>query len=328
MAAQVGASHHPRESLTPDIPDFHLSCRTPVHLCFDLAIGSTWGLDKVYDLYDADLSYDALLHLDERTTLVPRVGLSGVIINDRTAQTGINAGIALRRGGILGRDRSPDVFLRVDGVYRRLAGQSWATLAVGVEWPLRKHPAPAPRVRDDSSAHRTAGRHGFWLDVGLGGGSASFSCDTCRRGPRLGGSEISIGVGGTPSPHVQLGIEWSAWVNGLVRSPQPVIETVTTVLSYYPRARGGPFVEGGAGLEYYLVRGDTTLYSGRGWGSTITLGWEIPLGPHALRPRVAYSFGAVGTLHTPDGARVATGWRQSLVSLEVRFLPRPAPRSP
>lgn len=222
LAAQVGASLHHPGSLTPDIPDFHFSCRTSIHLCFDLAVGSSWSIDKVYDLIDADLSYDALLHLDERTTLVPRVGLSSVTINDRTVQSGWNAGIALLRGGIgLGNERGPDDFLRVDAEYRRLAGQSWSTLAVGVEWRLRKHPAPAPRVERDSTAHGPAGRHGFWLDLGLGRGSASFSCDTCRRGPRLGGSEISIGVGGTPSPHVQLGVEWRAWINGWAESPQP-----------------------------------------------------------------------------------------------------------
>ena len=326
IAGQVGASRHPRESLTPDIPDFHLSCRTPIHLCFDVALGSTWSIDKVYDLYDADLSYDALLHLDEHTTLVPRVGLSGVIINDRAGQTGMNAGIALRRGGIaLGRERSPDNFLRVDAVYRRLAGQNWVTLAVGVEGRLGKHPARLPPVGGEASGQRPAGRRGFWAEFGVGGGSASFSCDTCRRGPRLGGAELAITVGGTPTPHVQLGAEWDAWVQGLVRDTQPEMATATALLTYYPRARGGPFVEGGVGLAYYLVRGpDTTYHSGRGWGSTIRLGWEVPLGPHAgLRPRVAYSLGAVGTVHSPDGAAVATGWKQNLFSVEVRVLGRP-----
>jgi hypothetical protein len=326
FAGEVGASLHGRGSFTPDIPDFHISCRTSIHLCFDVALGTSWSIDKVYDLFEVDLSYDALLHLDERTTLVPRVGLSSMTINDRTDQGGMNAGIALRRGGILGRDRSPDVFLRVDAVYRRLAGQNWVTLAVGAEARLGKHPARFPPVGGEARSPQPTGRHGFWAEFGVGGGSGSFSCDTCRSGPRLGGAELIVAVGGTPSPHVQLGAEWRFWMHGLASDSQPEIETGTALLTYYPRARGGPFVEGGVGLAYYLLRGgpDTTFHSGRGWGSTIGLGWELALGRHAaLRPLVAYSLGAVGTLRSPDGAPVATGWKQNLLSLEIRVLGRP-----
>lgn len=142
ISAEVGASLHPGGSLVVDIPHFHVSCRTSIHLCLDLGLGIAWGSGKVYDVLDADLNYDALLHLDERTTVVPRIGFSFVTINDATLQNGINAGIGFRRGGIEG---SPDNFLRVDALYRRVSGHNWSSLAVGVEWRVGKHPAPAPQ---------------------------------------------------------------------------------------------------------------------------------------------------------------------------------------
>jgi hypothetical protein len=185
----------------------------------------------------------------------------------------------------------------------------------------------------DALAHAQDSRHGTWMEWGLGYGSASFSCDTCTRSTQFGGWTFAFEIGGTPSDQVRLGAELRSWFNGLKRSaPLAGIATGTLSVSYYPRFRGGPFLEGGAGLSYYVLgKGtgdpieplsrDTTYYSGTGWGFTFGVGWEVPLGHgDALTPRISYHHGFVSTLHSPDGARVATGWNQNLLSVEVRFL--------
>jgi hypothetical protein len=169
------------------------------------------------------------------------------------------------------------------------------------------------------------------MDVGLGYGSASLSCDTCVRSQRLGGWTLSFGGGGTLSPHFRLGADVRVWVNGLkAGAPLPGIDVVALALSYYQRRRGGPFVMGAAGLSHYEVckgRGDPlepctspSYYSGWGWGETLGAGWDIPMGRGAFRPFLAYHHGAVRRLRAPDHATVATGWNQNLLTIELRFL--------
>jgi hypothetical protein len=176
------------------------------------------------------------------------------------------------------------------------------------------------------------GRHGVWMEAGMGYGSASFSCDTCDRSQRLGGYSVTVALGGTLSQHVRLGGDYRNWFNGLKPSgPLAGISTIELVLSYYPRIRGGPFVEASGGLSLYnLGKGtgdiidpyssDTTYYSGTGRGFTLAAGWEFPIRPIGFRWHLAYHRGAVRRLHTPDGATVATGWKQNLLTVELRIL--------
>src|SRR6266699_815526 len=175
-------------------------------------------------------------------------------------------------------------------------------------------------------------RRGAWMDLGLGYGSASFSCDTCTRNKRLGGWTLSGGGGGTLSPHFRLGAELRVWLNGLKAggAPLPGIVNLTVALSYYQRRRGGPFVMGGAGLSGYGVckgRGDplepcandASYDEGWGWGETLGVGWDIPRGRGWFRPFLAYHHGRVPRLRLPDHATVATGWNQDLLTIELRF---------
>jgi hypothetical protein len=177
-----------------------------------------------------------------------------------------------------------------------------------------------------------ASRHGFWMNLGLGYGSARFSCDTCIGSQRLGGWTLSTELGGTLNPHVRLGAEGRVWLNGLKAGKKlPGVVTGTIVLDFYPRQRSGLFLEMGGGLSAYaLGKGtgdpiepysrDTSYYSGTGWGLTLGVGWEVHKGRGAFRPHIAYHYGAVRRLHSPNGAIVVTGWKQSLLSVELGFL--------
>ena len=108
----------------------HLSWHTPIHLGLDGAIASS-VLGGTYDFADGDISIDAI-PVFGGITLAPRVGLSTVIVNDKTAFNGMNAGVAFRR-------RTADGgFFRVDAVCRRVGGHVLGTIAVGTEFRLGK----------------------------------------------------------------------------------------------------------------------------------------------------------------------------------------------
>ena len=172
-------------------------------------------------------------------------------------------------------------------------------------------------------------RHGAWLGVGLGYGAARFSCDTCGGGRRLSGWTFSGGLGGTPNPHVQIGVQGDFWLNGLRQGRLPTITTTTVLLAYYPRVRRGPFLEAGFGFSNYAlehgtgdplepVSDDPSYFSGTGWGYTLGVGWESL--------RIVYHYGKVGALRDPRGATAATGWRQNMLLVEFagRGGPEPA----
>ena len=172
-------------------------------------------------------------------------------------------------------------------------------------------------------------RHGGWMGLGLGYGSAVFSCDTCGNRRRLSGWTFNLGFGGTLDPHVQLGVQGDFWLNGLRQGKLPTTSTGTVLLAYYPRVNGSAFVEAGVGLSNYALEHGTgdpiepvsedypSYFSGTGWGYTLGAGW------HGMR--VVYHYGKVGALHDAGGATVATGWKQQLVLVEFmgRFGPEP-----
>jgi len=163
-----------------------------------------------------------------------------------------------------------------------------------------------------------AQRHGFWLAVGVGGGSARVSCDSCGNHSGHGGVSYSIALGATPNRRLRVGAEWRYWVHYV--DTVPLIQTYTALASYYPRPRGGPFVEAGLGLARYSASFHTILYVGNGLGVSVATGWEIPFrGGPSLRPQVSYLMGAVGTLRRSSGTLVATGWKQHLLLIEIRF---------
>jgi hypothetical protein len=183
-------------------------------------------------------------------------------------------------------------------------------------------------------AQDDATRHGPWFNGALGYGSAKVSCDTCRSGSHLDGWEGLLQVGGTPSPHLRLGAGWEFFTHWLPDGETVrALVTVSGSMYYYPRVTGGPFIEGELGLcDYRMLKGvhdgvlfltgDTTYAQGRGGGATTGVGYHFRVGRELLvAPRVAYTHGDIGTLHSgllrvpPFHAPVARGWKQNVVSV-------------
>jgi hypothetical protein len=178
----------------------------------------------------------------------------------------------------------------------------------------------AGAVRAD--AQNDGRRHSFWAGFGLGYGSASFSCDTCHSDPWLGGYDFYFTGGETFSPHVRVGAELRRWFHWLKRGILPSSGTVTVLLSYYPRVRGGPLVEIGCGRSWYDLgkpiesfSSDATYASGTGWGCTAGVGWEL----RSFTPRVTFAYGSGKRLQAPDGATMTTGWKQNVLLVEAGY---------
>ena len=169
-----------------------------------------------------------------------------------------------------------------------------------------------------AAAQDDAARRGLWFGLGLGYGLASLSCDSCTHAP-LSGWSLLLSVGVTPSPHLRAGVEGDFWANGVRKGELPTIEMWTVLLAYYPRVRGGPYIQAGVGLSHYgLEHGTGDLLepvshepayaAAMGWGYTLGAGWDG-------RVRVTYAHGNVGTLY--GGGPGSAGWTQDVFLVEL-----------
>ena len=162
-------------------------------------------------------------------------------------------------------------------------------------------------------------RHGGWGGLGLGFGAAKFACDTCH-GPWLAGLAFMGHIGFTPNPHLRVGFGGSGW-SPLRAKNVPTIDSWSVLVSYYPRIRGGPFVDAVVGTAHFDLaqNGDPEQPSpaaGTGLGLTLGVGWTVK---GHFTPRVYYTFGNVRVLRDASNATVATGWKQHLLVVEVGF---------
>ena len=175
-------------------------------------------------------------------------------------------------------------------------------------------------------------RHGSWAGVGLGFGPASFACDRCdyRRATasnssRLGGWAFSLSGGGTPSPRLRVGAEYSGWYHALRKDSLPEVDLLSLLVAMYAREHGGPFLELGAGFSSYaLVRGSpdpiepgrkiaNAFVSGEGLALKLGVGWEFP---SEFTPRITYPTGREYSLDAGAGT-IARGWRHKVLLIEV-----------
>lgn len=124
------------------------------------------------------------------------------------------------------------------------------------------------------SAAQEHERDGFWFSAGLGYGT--LGCQDCAG--REGGLSGNLGLGGTLSQKVLLGVATHGWT----KSEQGVTltaGTLTAAIRFYPSATGGFFLNGGLGVG--LVELDVSGFgntSETGFGAVVGLGYDIRVG--------------------------------------------------
>jgi hypothetical protein len=136
-------------------------------------------------------------------------------------------------------------------------------------------------------------------------------------------------LGGTPSPRLRVGAEYSGWLHGLKKNDSlPEVELLSLLVAMYARDQGGPFLELGAGFtNYSLVQGTgdpiepvsktaNAFVCGGGMGVKLGVGWEFP---STFTPRITYSLGSEGTLDAAGGGRIARGWTHHVLLLELGY---------
>jgi len=122
-------------------------------------------------------------------------------------------------------------------------------------------------------------RQGFWIGLGVGGGSSQTNCNypICSS-DRLGGASGYISLGGTLSSHVRLGGETNVWVrsNGFGTD---MIGFASLVAQWFPSRTRASYLKVGLGaMRLSSSNGgvaDITSYTADAPGATIGVGYEL-----------------------------------------------------
>lgn len=117
-------------------------------------------------------------------------------------------------------------------------------------------------------------RQGFWISVGLGGGS--LGCENCGDDRENGGT-AQIALGGTLSPRFQLGASSNAWakeVNGV----DVTMSSLAAVAKFYPWVARGFYLSGGLGVGRITFKEGSVSLSEDGTSAILGLGYDIRVG--------------------------------------------------
>lgn len=158
-----------------------------------------------------------------------------------------------------------------------------------------------PLAAQESQEHR-----GLWGGFGLGTGVNG------DEGNAWGFSGYGR-IGGTLSQRVLLGAESSGWI-GSRGATDLYRSNFSGVILFYPRARGGFYLKGGAGFSYittsiseFTTIGGVNYFSGvsqseTGFGATAGIGFDVRLGRNVyLVPEAAWYLQSVGDANNSFG---------------------------
>ena len=174
-------------------------------------------------------------------------------------------------------------------------------------------------------------RRGVWGRIGVGYGSAGTSCNGCGASTGSGGLTVSALVGGTPSPHVLIGVGFDLFERSLAGDTLERMDALGASLWYFSHVTGGPFAEGGVGVsEYRRERGSyvsgwfgslpNTDLDGYGVNLHVGIGWEFDTARGPISVRLADNYGQAGTLTRYFSNQPApTGWTNNVLAIEVGY---------
>lgn len=157
------------------------------------------------------------------------------------------------------------------------------------------------------------GRGGFWISAGLGAGAESYDLrDGLGYSSTLTEPAVSFALGGTPGQHWRVGGEALIWFHGVDGGTES-LSSFLLVGQWYPAARLGFFLKGGAGLGRNGVDfTDGYGFADVGFAALAGAGYEIPLSHRfALVPTVDFA------QHFYSGDRVVPGYRERLLHIGV-----------
>jgi hypothetical protein len=122
------------------------------------------------------------------------------------------------------------------------------------------------------SPRRANDRQGFWVGVGLGGGSTENDCSTCSNF-RFTGPSGYVRFGGTLSRRLLLGVESDGWLH----SSDGIDERIgfgSVVVLWYPMPAGALYVKLGYGWMTYHAEDAGNVLTAKGRSPSIGLGYE------------------------------------------------------
>lgn len=165
-----------------------------------------------------------------------------------------------------------------------------------------------------AQAQQSLPRRGFWMNFGLGFGSATYSCDGCANPGNRGAPTGFLRMGGTLNPQVLLGGEVDWWARAQSGGTQSMGHVAFTV-SYYPKPLGGFFVRAGAGYSNFTQSGNGPSATGNGFALVGGVGYDLLVGRTlSLTPSGTVSYGYVGDI-TQSNTIMASGWRQVVLDV-------------
>jgi len=142
--------------------------------------------------------------------------------------------------------------------------------------------ADAQRRRGIEDVTPRGGRHGFWLNLGVGAGTDSYRfADQDNYSDGLTRPTGTLRIGGTVSPNFRLGAEVTGWADTFTDQGERQTQYLVGALligQFYPARDLGLFVKGGVGVSQSgvdVVGPFDSHENGFAW--TAGIGYEIPL---------------------------------------------------
>ena len=147
-------------------------------------------------------------------------------------------------------------------------------------------------------------RHGFFLGLGGGAGSARIECDLCSNETEQGGAGWFT-IGGTVGQHLRLAGDLNGWTQD-DKGTRTSLMTGTFSALFYPWAEGNFFLKAGLGYSHTIINDNDVdlMAEGQGFGGVAGIGYDLWIGHSlSLTPQLTVFGGNTGDVK--DGGTVA-----------------------